>query len=66
MKKLRYSDDIDGWGKIITITREEAIRKQKLAASFFHQDKYESDEEALQDFIDVHWAYWVDEDGEKI
>ncbi len=66
MKKLRYADDVGGWGKIITISREEAIEKQKLAASVFHQQKYENDEEALLDFIAVHWAYWVDDEEESV
>ena len=66
MKKLRYADDMGGWGKIITLTREEAIQKQKLAARVFHQDEYKDDEEALLDFMDVNSAYWVDDEDTEI
>lgn len=47
--------------KIIRISVEEAIKKSKLVAEYADYT-YESDEEALQDFIAVNWAYWVEED----
>ena len=61
MKKLRYADDVGGWGKIITISREEAIKHQRESATkmgFTNLDE----EELLLDFIAVNWAYWVDEE----
>lgn len=40
-------------------TREAAIRIAKAAAAASNY-VYESDERALEDFIVVHWAQWVD------
>jgi hypothetical protein len=64
MKKLRYTDDINGWATIRTITREQAIRHQRESATrqgFTNLDE----EELLLDFIAINWAYWVDEDEIK-
>ena len=63
MYKLRYSEE-DKWGTIKTVTREEAIEKQKNLYDFF-QLNYETDEDALFDFIIANDAYWVEveEDG---
>lgn len=49
------------WGGTIRvrITREEAITRQKKAAALKGYT-YPSDEDALQDFMTVHWA-WEEE-----
>ena len=66
MKKLRYSDDMGGWAKVITLTREEAIQHQRqsyLRWKEIHPSYVELDEEELlQNFIAVNWAYWVDDE----
>ena len=66
MKKLRYADDIDGWGVVKTVTVEEAIKLQREGAYKAHQFVYTSDQEALDDFIAVNWAYWIDEAGNEV
>ena len=67
MKKLRYADDIDGWATIRTVTREEAIEHQRqsyLRWKDIHPSYADMDEEELlEDFIAVNWAYWVDDDN---
>lgn len=47
--------------KIIRVSVEEAIKKSKLVAEYADYT-YESDEEALQDFIAVNWASWAEEE----
>jgi hypothetical protein len=37
------------------IPEEEAIRRQKLAAATKNQT-YESDQDALEDYMSIHWA----------
>jgi len=41
----------------VSITREEAIDRQKAAAAQ-KGCVYEDDAEALHDFIRIHWAWW--------
>jgi hypothetical protein len=50
--------------KTIRVSVEEAIKKSKLVAAEYADYTYESDEEALQDFIAVNWAYWVEVEEE--
>lgn len=48
--------DSNGGNKRVEITEEEAIRRQKEAAknkSF----TYRNDNEALEDYITIHWAW---------
>jgi len=70
MKKLRYSDDMGGWAKVITLTREEAIQHQRqsyLRWKEIHPSYVELDEEELlQDFIAINWAYWVDDEEDSV
>lgn len=40
----------------VSITREEAIIAQRKAAATY-EHIYDSDEEALNDFMTVHWAW---------
>ena len=40
----------------ITLSKQEAIDLQKSFAKLIHNHDYENDEEALQDFISIHWA----------
>ena len=61
MRYLRYSEpDADGKQKIVRISVEEAIKRAKETA-YRHGYTYSNDEDALQDFIAVNWASWVDE-----
>ena len=62
MKYLRYADDTDGWARVITLTREEAIDIQKSYARTFEGAIYKTDEHALQEFIVFNDAYWVEEE----
>ena len=65
MKKLRYDEPHPTKGNVsITLTREEAIQKQKLYAEVFHQARYRTDEHALQEFIEFNDAYWVDDESQ--
>ena len=52
----------DGSGITVTVTVAEAIERQRaaLAASKVARPgfQYESDEQALEDFIAIHWAWW--------
>ena len=61
-KILAYWElDERGWGlNRYTLTAEEAIRLQRLAATNKGAE-YGSDEEALADFMTCNWAFWVDE-----
>ena len=63
MRYLQYSEpDMDGKQKIVRVSVQEAIKRSKLVAEYADYT-YESDEEALQDFIAVHWASWIDEES---
>lgn len=57
--KIRYiqpADNEDGFEEV-TVTREEAIRIQKKVVSRVRPDfTYESDQQALDDYITVNWA----------
>ena len=61
---IRYSkpaDNEQGFAEV-TVSREEAIRIQKEYVAKSHPHfTYQSDEEALLDYITVHWAWIVDE-----
>ena len=47
----------------VTLTVAEAIARQRasVASSLLARPnlQYSSDEEALEDFIVIHWAWWV-------
>ena len=63
MRYLQYSEpDIDGKQKIVRVSVQEAIRSAKATAIYVGYF-YENDEEALQDFIAVNWASWIDEES---
>jgi len=51
-------DDTVGYEKR---TEAEAIAYQREYALKKHNFTYESDEQALDDYICVNWAYWVEE-----
>ena len=57
--KIRYiypTENEDGFEEVI-VTREEAIRIQKEIVSRVRPDfTYESDQQALDDYITVNWA----------
>lgn len=61
MRRLYYPD-IDGEGCHIDcfVTTEEAVRLQRERAEALGYH-YDSDEEALDDFITNNWATWVKE-----
>lgn len=60
MRYLRYSEpDMDGKQKIIRVSVEQAVKQAKYIAERLNYI-YESDEEALQDFIAVNWASYED------
>lgn len=57
--KIRYIQPADNEDccEEITITREQAISNMKASAKFAKPDfNYESDERALEDFINIYWA----------
>ena len=62
MKKLRYADDINGWGKIITLTREQAIQRQRNSYQRVMEIQL-TEEQLLEDFIAINEAYWVDDES---
>lgn len=42
-------------------TEQEAIAYQRKYALDKHDFVYENDQQALDDYICVNWAYWVEE-----
>ena len=42
-------------------TEQEAIAHQREYALEKHNFTYENDQQALDDYICVNWAYWVEE-----
>jgi hypothetical protein len=51
----------DGTSVIKGYTEKEAIEHQKaLVAKVRPEFKYETDQQALEDFVNVNWAWWVD------
>lgn len=53
---IQPADNEDGFEEVI-VTREEAIRIQKETVSRVRPDFiYESDQQALDDYITIHWA----------
>lgn len=62
MRYLLFEDiGIDGGPHTFRYSEEEAINEQKRNALNFHKYVYESDEEALLDFIAVNWAWYEDQ-----
>lgn len=61
MKYLQYHEpDEQGRDRVICVSTQEAINTSRTTA-YRHGYSYTSDQEALEDFIAVNWAYWVDE-----
>lgn len=59
---VRYIEQAeDGVSNIeVTISREDAIRIQREAVARSHPEfNYSSDEQALEDFMTIHWAWLV-------
>lgn len=52
----------DGEAITVTLTVAEAIERQRAAVAASRVARpgfqYESDEQALEDFITIHWAWW--------
>ncbi len=61
MKYLQYHEpDENDNLRIIRVSTEQAINTSRTTA-YRHGYSYTNDQEALEDFIAVNWAYWVDE-----
>ena len=60
MRYLEYCEPYEDSTNVIRVTVEEAIKATKTTA-YRHGYTYSNDEDALQDFIAVNWAYWVEE-----
>lgn len=57
---LQYCEpDENGNVKIIRHTVKEAINMMKAYAQK-HGFSYSSDKEAINEFMALHWAYWVE------
>lgn len=61
--RISYSEpDEDGNDSTVTVTVAEAIARQRAAVSASKVARpgfqYESDEQALEDFMVIHWAWW--------
>lgn len=52
---------IDGAHCTVSISKYDAIKYQRRAAKA-NGFKYEDDEEALEDFMTIHWAKLVEEE----
>lgn len=63
-RKWLYHPDVNDEGERVDVFTlpEEAIRQQREKAQTMGVD-YDSDSEALDDFIATHWATWVARDG---
>lgn len=60
MQNLQYCEpDGENNTRVIRVSVEEAIKQSKTNA-YRHGYTYLNDEEALQDFIAVNWASWID------
>ncbi len=60
MKNLQYCEPVgENNTRVIRVSVEEAIKQSKTNA-YRHGYAYSNDEEALQDFIAVNWASWID------
>jgi hypothetical protein len=57
--QYREPDEHDN-AKIVRIHPADAVHQMKNYA-YQHGYAYADNHEALQDFIAVHWAYWVEE-----
>jgi len=59
--QLAYCESSECDGEVIvTITLEEAVARQRAAAASSRPDfSYANDQEALDDFMSIHWAWWV-------
>ena len=61
MRYLRYNEQHEDGDKLMRVSVEEAVATQRSRAYSVRQYTYESDEEALLDFIAVNWAWYEDE-----
>ena len=61
MRYLLYNEQHEDGDKLIRVSAEEAVATQKARAYRIRQYVYESDEEALLDFIAVNWAWYEDQ-----
>jgi hypothetical protein len=61
MKYLQYHEpDEHDNVKVIRVSTQEAINTSRTTA-YRHGYSYKNDQEAIDDFIAVNWAYWVEE-----
>jgi hypothetical protein len=61
MRYLVFDEPHQTGNRKIKRTEEEAIVYQREYALKKHNFTYESDTQALDDYICVNWAYWVEE-----
>ena len=61
MRYLLYNEQHEDGDKLIRVSVEEAVATQRSRAYSVRQYVYQSDEEALLDFIAVNWARYEDE-----
>ena len=60
-KYVVYADQLgDGSYKIVRLTADETIDIQKRNAYEYHKFVYETDQQALDDFVNCNWG-WIEE-----
>ena len=60
MRYLLYNEQHEDGDRQIRVSVEKAVATQRARAYSVRQYVYESDEEALLDFIAVNWAWYED------
>jgi len=61
MRYLVFDEPHQTGNRKIKRTEAEAIAHQREYAFKKHDFVYENDQQALDDYICVNWAYWVEE-----
>ena len=61
MRYLLYNEQHEDGDRQIRVSVDEAVATQRSKAYSVRQYVYESDEEALLDFIAVNWAWYEDQ-----
>lgn len=54
---LSYNEQRDGKDIVVVIDKRTAVRRQKALAEKEYSYSYLNDNEALNDFIVIHWAW---------
>ena len=61
MRYLVFDEPHQTGNRKIKRTEEEAIVYMREYVLKTHSFTYQSDQNALEDYISMHWAYWVEE-----